>query len=69
MNKREMITKVVLESGIEESIYLTVIDTLEEVLTQEANLSGGRRKMIDFAYFILSRIRNKREKSGDQEEL
>ncbi len=67
MNKREVITQVALESGIEESICLTVIDTLEEVLTQEANLSGGRRKMVDFAYSILSRIRNKREQSAGQQ--
>ncbi|MCC8187463.1 MAG: hypothetical protein LIP08_08125 [Bacteroides sp.] len=68
MNKREVITKVALESGIGESICLRVIDTLEEVWTQEANLSGGRRKMVDVACFVLSRIRNKRKKTQGNEE-
>ncbi|GEM_PF-1819960 len=66
MNKREVIAKVALESRVREEICVHVIDTLEEVLTQEINRPGGWRKIFDTVYNLMTRMRDSRNKSNNE---
>ncbi len=59
MNKTEVITEVSLISGIEKTVCVKVVNTLEEVLSRELNSSQNVRTAFDKIYGLMNLLRNK----------
>lgn len=60
MNKREVISTVAERSGIDPEICVQVLDTFEEVFSEEISRSKWKKTVFDCVYDILTRIKNKK---------
>ncbi|MCD7937835.1 MAG: hypothetical protein LUG98_13330 [Tannerellaceae bacterium] len=61
MNKREVISSVARRSGISEEICEQVLDSLEEVFTDEVSGSAWKGGAFDKLYRIMGYFRGKRK--------
>ena len=61
MNKREVITNVSMRSGIDENICRIVLDTFEEVFTDELTYNKGKGSRFDRIYKIMTFLKGKKE--------
>lgn len=60
MNKREVISTVAERSAIDPEICAKVLDTFEEVFSEEISRSKWKETVFDCVYDILTRIKNKK---------
>lgn len=60
MNKEELVQKVSLQSGVEKEVCEKVLNTFEEVLSDELENSNGLGNALDKVHQVLSFFKNKK---------
>lgn len=60
MNKREVISAVSERSGVSPEDSIKVLETFEEVFSEEITRSKWKGTVFEYIYDILTRIRDKR---------
>lgn len=60
MNKREVISAVAERSGISPEVCTQVLDTFEDVFTEEISRSKWKDTIFEHVYNILTRIKEKK---------
>ncbi len=61
MNKTEVIYNVSKRSGIDEEICRTVLDTFEEVFTDELTYNKGKGRRFDRIYRVMTFLKRKKD--------
>lgn len=62
MNKREVISTVAERSGISPEDCARVLDTFEEVFSEEITHRKWKGSVFEFIYDVMTRIKNKKNK-------
>lgn len=62
MNKREVISTVAERSGVTPEDCAKVLDTFEEVFSEEITHRKWKGSIFEFIYDVMTRIKNKKNK-------
>lgn len=66
MNKRETVSAVSQKTGVEYEKCLVILDSFEDVLTQQLEEAGGVRKFFDRIFLMMDYLKNGQENHSEE---